>query len=322
MFWAYWRFAAERLRILIARLEGRPSPWTHDEVLAQHRFTNAYRFSDRVSQFLISHVVGDEATSVQDAIFRILLFRTFNRIEIWQTLCSELGEPGSERFDYDAAAALLDGIVDSGGRLYSAAYIVPPVRSHRGPGAPKHQGHLAWLESVVVPKLPMIARADSMQSAFQAFRQLPGIGSFLAYQYAVDLGYGHAVRLSEDEFVEAGPGAREGIRRCFEEDVSGGDALIIAHAAAHQDRFFAEVEEEFPRLGGRPLQLIDCQNLFCEVAKYARVAFPASSRPGDRTRIKQRYATDPTPLPPLRWPPGWAPPTEPLPGMRCSDLRS
>ena len=40
-------------------------------------------------------------------------------------------------------------------------------------------------------------------------------------------------------------------------------------------------EDEFERLGlrfrdlwGRRLQLIDCQNLFCEVSKYARVKHP------------------------------------------------
>ena len=55
-------------------------------------------------------------------------------------------------------------------------------------------------------------------------------------------------------------------------------------------------EEEFRRLGvkfrslwGRPLQLIDCQNLFCEVDKYARVKYPKIQGITGRTRIKQKY---------------------------------
>jgi hypothetical protein len=43
-------------------------------------------------------------------------------------------------------------------------------------------------------------------------------------------------------------------------------------------------------LRGRPLQLIDCQNLFCEVDKYARVAHPDIAGHSGRTRIKQRFA--------------------------------
>ena len=45
----------------------------------------------------------------------------------------------------------------------------------------------------------------------------------------------------------------------------------------------------FPGLNGRRLQLIDCQNLFCEVDKYARLAHPEIAGYSGRTRIKQRF---------------------------------
>ena len=55
-------------------------------------------------------------------------------------------------------------------------------------------------------------------------------------------------------------------------------------------------EDEFERLGlpfrdlwGRRLHLIDCQNLFCEVSKYARVKYPDVKGVGDRSRIKQQF---------------------------------
>ena len=55
-------------------------------------------------------------------------------------------------------------------------------------------------------------------------------------------------------------------------------------------------DDEFQRLGlrfrdlwGRRLQLIDCQNLFCEVSKYARVKHPDFKGVGNRSRIKQIY---------------------------------
>ena len=62
-------------------------------------------------------------------------------------------------------------------------------------------------------------------------------------------------------------------------------------------------EEHFDRLGlpfnglrGRRLQLIDCQNLFCEVDKYARVAHPDVRGISGRARVEQKYVPDPSPL--------------------------
>ena len=48
----YWAFAAERQKIYRRRLDGRTgAELTSDPVLSTHRFTNAYRASDRVSQY-------------------------------------------------------------------------------------------------------------------------------------------------------------------------------------------------------------------------------------------------------------------------------
>src|SRR6266705_3048098 len=49
----FWRFAAERQEIFFRRLEEFPPPWTCDPILNEYKFTNAYRASDRTSQFLI-----------------------------------------------------------------------------------------------------------------------------------------------------------------------------------------------------------------------------------------------------------------------------
>ena len=57
----YWRFAAERQKIFFGRIEGTPPPWTTDDILQTYRFTNAYRASDRVSQFLIREVIYNPA---------------------------------------------------------------------------------------------------------------------------------------------------------------------------------------------------------------------------------------------------------------------
>jgi hypothetical protein len=74
--------------------------------------------------------------------------------------------------------------------------------------------------------------------------------------------------------------------------------------ADSQDEHFDRLGLEFKGLRGRPLQLIDCQNLFCEVDKYARVAHPDISGVSGRSRIKQAYRLDGAPV--TAWfPPKW-----------------
>ena len=92
VFDTYWRFAAARQQVYQARLRGQAPPWTADPILASYRFTNCYRATDRVSQYLIKEVVYRGDQDPIELLFRIVLFRFFNRISTWQLLISTLGE--------------------------------------------------------------------------------------------------------------------------------------------------------------------------------------------------------------------------------------
>ena len=88
VFDTYWRFAAERQRLFLRRVRGSPPPWTDDPVLLRHRFTNVYRASDRVSQYLIRHVLYAGEQTPREIFFRAILFKFFNRIDTWDALVS------------------------------------------------------------------------------------------------------------------------------------------------------------------------------------------------------------------------------------------
>ena len=106
------------------------------------------------------------------------------------------------------------------------------------------------------------------------------------------------------EFVVPGPGAIDGIRKCFLGAAGLSDADVIRFMAARQQAEFERLGLDFQDLWGRPLQLIDCQNLFCEVGKYARVAHPEIGGASGRTRIKRRFRPDTDPINywyPLKW---------------------
>ena len=82
----YWKFAVARQEIFFKRFHRERPPWTTDVILSKHKFTNAYRASDRVSQYLIRNVIyGVEDQHLEEIFFRIILFKLFNKIESVET---------------------------------------------------------------------------------------------------------------------------------------------------------------------------------------------------------------------------------------------
>jgi hypothetical protein len=104
-----------------------------------------------------------------------------------------------------------------------------------------------------------------------------------------DLNYSNMLNFSEMDFVVAGPGAKDGISKCFTTTDELAAADLIRLMADRQAEEFDRLGLNFRSLWGRPLQLIDCQNLFCEVSKYARLAHPEIPGISGRTRIKQKF---------------------------------
>ena len=66
VFDTYWRFAALRQDIFMRRLSRTKPPWSDDPILSTYRFTNPYRASDRVSQYLIHRGQLTEAVGALD----------------------------------------------------------------------------------------------------------------------------------------------------------------------------------------------------------------------------------------------------------------
>jgi hypothetical protein len=143
-----------------------------------------------------------------------------------------------------------------------------------------------------------------MHRAFDLLLTYPTIGPFLAYQFVTDINYSNITDFSEREFVVPGPGALDGIRKCFASRGGLTEAEIVKFMMDIQQQEFERLGLTFETLWGRPLQLIDCQNLFCEVDKYSRVAHPDVVGLSGRTRIKQRFDQNPTPID-YRYPPKW-----------------
>jgi hypothetical protein len=304
---SYWHFAAERQRVFFNRVAGNPPPWTNSPVIAAYKFTNAYRASDRVSQYLIRRVIyrDDLPKGEAEVCFRILLFKLFNKIETWELLEAAFGAVTFADYISTNYDTLLTDAMAAGQKIYSAAYIMPPGGRAFGHAA-KHRNHLCLIERMMADDLPKkLADARTMQQGFDLLRAYPTIGDFLAYQFVTDINYSEVTDFSEMEFVIPGPGARDGISKCFADTGGLNEPEVIRLMADIQETEFERLGIEFPSLWGRPLQLIDCQNLFCEISKYARVAHPDVLGRAGRTRIKQRFTPTEKSLLPPWYPPKW-----------------
>jgi|688.fasta_scaffold43608_8 hypothetical protein len=305
IFDTYWRFAAMRQEVFFNKLKNVPPPWTSDPILNTYKFCNAYRVSDRVSQYLIKNVIYDENKSKneEEVLFRILLFKIFNKIETWEYLENKIGDYITlSNFDLETYSTMLQEAMDLGYVIYTSAYM--SCASKEFGYDKKHQNHLALINKMVVQDrvINSIVKAKSLEEIFHIIESYPLLGKFMAYQLATDINYSEVINFDENSFTIAGPGAERGINKCFIDTEGKSYADVIYWMTENQENEFQRLGLNFQSLWGRPLQAIDCQNLFCETDKYCRAAFPDLK--SNRKKIKAKFTATPQPID-YFYPPKW-----------------
>lgn len=232
-----------------------------------------------------------------------MLFKVFNRIETWEHLERIHGPLTWSTTDLTALDQSLSAQLNHRERIYSPAYIIPaPTLGAKR----KHTNHLKLISMMMHDRLPdRLQQMPSLASVYETLLTYPGLGHFLSFQYAIDLNYSTLLDFDEVDFVVAGPGALDGISKCFHSTGDLSPETIIHHVTERQNQEFLDRGIDFPGLFGRQLQPIDCQNVFCEISKYSRVAYPEIIGRSNRRRIKQIYRPKNRQLPEPFFPPRW-----------------
>jgi hypothetical protein len=300
----YWQFAAERQRVFERRVAGDPPPWTQDPVLREYKFCNVFRAADRVSQYMIRDVCyHGEPVTPESRLFQIVAFRTFSRPATWEAAREFLGHyPDLADLDSGAFTEALEHARRVTGGLYTSAFILCATDAYGQPA--KHLNHAElWRHMFLTDDLAAkLLAGPALRETYELLHRYPLMGDFMSYQTAIDIGYSDLVTYGEDEYVVPGPGALRGIRKVFEDTAGLTPAQVICWMAGQQDEEFGRLGLDFGGLWGRPLQLIDTQNLFCETDKYCRVALPELA--SARSKIKARFTPAPEPVR-LLFPPKW-----------------
>ena len=302
----FFYFIQERMNIFWRKYAGTLSQLTQDPILAKHKFTNVYRAQDRVSQYLIKEVIykHNEEYDERDTLLRILLFKVFNNINTWTFIENELGAINVVNFDVQKLSFLLAERIKNT-PVFSAAYLMNGSHRRYNMFRSKHEKWLTMISQEILKekRLGRIIKAKSLGEVYNILAECSFIGSFLAYQYAIDFNYSPVINFDENSFVKAGIGSVRGIKKCFADIGKYSFEDCIRYT---QDNLYKLQEKygynQFKNLFGRELKLIDLQNCFCETDKYLRVKMP-ELQAGNK-RIKQRYIS-PKPAIDYFFPPKW-----------------
>lgn len=286
----YFYFMQERMNIFWNKYD-QIQPLTNDMILEINKFTNVYRAMDRVSQYLIRNVIyTNESYSDEDILFRIIIFKIFNKIETWEFFESEFGEISISNFDLNKYSQLLSKL-KSQQPIFNNAYMMTGTHSLYNHLNFKHEKWLSMVSNELIGDdiFKQIIDADSLSSVFHLLRNCSFIGDFLAYQYAIDMNYSPVIDFDENSYVKAGIGAIRGIKKCFKtlpKNYTSEDAIRFTqeNLESYREKYGFD---DFNNLFGREPTLIDLQNCFCETDKYLRAKIPELQI--DNKRIKQKY---------------------------------
>lgn len=302
----FYDFVTERYKIHIRKdFLKQKAPWTNNPILLQYKFCNIRREHDRQSQYLIKNISANPCLSIEDKIVNSFYFRAWNN---WDTM-KDLGGPWPAKSLYssqmkeqvrpiyqklateDPDRKWWSSAYNQGGTKQAWRYPNPNRKVDKEDYIPLRVFHIGpWLkEHNTIEKL---LNASDQKVAFEAIREIQGFADFLAYQIFVDLTYIEDFPFSENEFVVAGPGCRNGLNKLFDDY----DGLTLEEAlfwlADNIDEIFNKIHPPFwaGRLfvdlpqEDRFFSVMCLENCMCEFCKYIRTV-EGNGRP--RVKYKQ-----------------------------------
>ena len=265
-------FIWEREAIRVARENGHPAPWTADPTLQKYKFTNVRRRDDRVSQWIIKHLIQPAVEDGDEYLwFTLLIARLVNWPPTLQALLQAGVLPCSPaKFDAARFESVLEGLRASGAKVYSGAYMLYPTK--KNPGGNKARAVAEHIIGDVVNRAPAIHDAMwgkdcvfNIERFVTALSECFGISTFMAGQVAADLTYTGMDCSDLYSYAPIGPGSMRGLnylqgRAPFASWKSGMFTLTLEGINDHIAN----------KLYITDLTLHDVQNCMCEYSKYCR----------------------------------------------------
>jgi hypothetical protein len=267
-----WDYIRRREEIRLARLAGRPWPWTKDDILRRFKFTNVKRIHDKTTQaFLIDYQANRKATK-SIALYNCGLRRFTGTVEAAKMLgwvqkhdTQWIGE--AEHILYERAPKA---------NFWTGAYMV------RGgaKGVPKYVAVGDYLGALWAKASEITDRMEeerSWRAGYYILKTCYGFGGngFMGKEVLQDYLLWRACRggaplSDEDTFTPVGPGARRGLNRLLGRDLLA--PMKEEDGLADIWKLRAVIDPLWVGYFKAPsLTAHDIQFCLCELDKYERV---------------------------------------------------
>ncbi len=207
-----------------------PKPWTQDTYLQMYKFTNVYRELDRASQWLIKNVLLDHSLTIEDLIFRILIFRFYNQPNTFEHPVYFVNLPHYKFFNTDQIwreTVTYRQKVDNPfhiSYLMNLAFAKKPI-DWKGEGLFKDEAYCTIAFAKVHQHIPEIVQtiqtAKQPEEIIKCLEKLHAVSGFQSYEFYLDFCYvakywRYAImKFDENDYVNVGPGCSLGIRLIF-----------------------------------------------------------------------------------------------------------
>lgn len=224
----YW--IRERHNIYLRRLQGKPKPWTDDEILQSIFFTNPYRENDKVTVWFRDNI-REPLRDRPEVLFATVCFRWFNLPEpTGRVLMSPFCSASQSRtltplgrlmlslccnWDPNTTFHVLDGLRKEKKQIFTGAFMI-----NSPPGQGKLEAIVERITNVWEDRKDLVdffypVQGRTMQKAHERLTKYPGMGGFMAYEVVCDLRYTYLLENATDKLTwcNPGPGAIRGMCR-------------------------------------------------------------------------------------------------------------
>jgi hypothetical protein len=291
-------FVKEREAIRLKKLEGLPAPWTKDQIFQIYRFCNIRRADDRVSAWLIKHVLTEK--NVEYDLRSFLMFSAWCRWVNWPPTIAAVMKEGfypKKRIDWQKLGRFVDKIK---GKKWTGAYmIVAPRKVKQKKGVfvartviqKSFGGVLPSLIELLeggVPSFEVGPHQATREQVWALLKTRNFFGGFMAGQIVADWGYTSLLRHAPDAntWAAPGPGSSRGFNRLLGLPIKTkiDPELWKAKLPEWREKVIKLLGSEYA-----DLTAMDVQNQLCELDKYLRVKTGAG-RPRAKYRPETAYA--------------------------------
>ena len=279
-----WMVARETLRR--NKEAGKPRPWTDDDILARYRFTNIRRRDDRVSRWIIKHVVPLEDHP------EFLEFLALCRWVNWPPTIDELLLTSGALpipIDWKRVIRLIDRRTARKEKAWTGAYMIRADNRFHDRARSKadyivNDVILGGITPIKGEICTWCSICRTRAAIWELIKKRHCWGSFMAGQFVDDLTWTKYLSKPLDDVTWApqGPGSKRGFNRIL------GRPLKQLIPADEWQLYLMCWHSEAVEWGFHDLTLMDIQNCLCETDKYLRVKL-GEGRPRSTYKPEMAY---------------------------------